>query len=561
MRRAPTPPRPNLLARALDAFVLTISPARGVQRLASRARASALLSYDAARRDRVRSQPRAGSADSDLLPDLAVLREKSRSLVRDDAHAAAAARVWVENVVGCGINPQACARPEETGLSQEDCDAWNEAVEQLWFEWAAGPCDANRYSDWAALTRAVERSRFTDGEALVHRVVRDGVSCWELIDVDRLQDPAQVGTVNTRHGVELGAYGDAVAYWILPQHPDDVMFLRRAVRLQPDRYLRDLGGWPNILHVFRRDRAGLSRGVPVITPAMPLFEHLHHYLDSEVIAARANANIAAIVRRPLDKADPAISALVGDLGPNSDGTAEVQYLEHIEPGTFQYLNEGEELQAFTPNRPGSAFDPFVMRILRAICGAIGLPYELVVKDFGAMNYSSARVSLLEARRGFETEQQLLIDTWCRPCWETRVREAVVNGELPTFPQMADPAIGMQPFLEARWIRGAWGWVDPTKEIDAARLAVESNLSTPQAEAARAGLDVEEILEARARFLVKAREIEERNDLEPGELTRGAAQPAPASQTQQQQQPEPQDSGDSEPDAADPAEGDEEDTGE
>lgn len=521
-------PKPGFVARTLDSIVAAAFPSWGLRRVVARARHSALLSYDAARRDRVRSVARSGSADSDLLPDLRILREKSRSLVRDDAHAAASIRVLVENVVGCGLRPQAAARPEDTGLTQAQCDDWNASVERLWNDWALRSCDANRIGDFDELTRLVYRTRLVDGEALAHRVVRDGVAAWELVDVDRLDDPQQVQT-NIRMGVELGAFGDPIAYWITPTHPNDLRFLRTAANNWPERYVRFMDGWPNVLHVYRRDRPGQSRGVPAITAAMPLFEHLHHYLDSEIIAARANANVAMVIKRPVDRSDPDLAAALGDLGPNSDGSSNVVYHQTVEPGTIEYLNEGEEMQSFMPNRPGTSFDPFVTRVLRAIAGALGLPYEMVVKDFGSMNYSSARVALLESRRGFESEQQLIIDNWCRPCWETRLREAIVKRELPSFPQMLDPKIGVAPFLEARWIRGAWGWVDPVKEIEASRQAVEANLATPQGEASRAGMDAEEILEARARFLAKAREIEERFDLDPGTLTAvgGPKAPPPA----------------------------------
>lgn len=507
----------GLVARLLDAAVAAAFPGWGLRRQVAR-RNAAVLAYDAARRDRVRSLASSSSADAELLPDLRVLRDKSRNLVRDDAHASAAIRVLVENVVGCGLAPQACARPEETGLTQDQCDQWNDACEKIWHAWASGPCDATRRFTFDELTRLAYRTRLVDGEHLAHRVERDGVTSWEMIDVDRLQESPQQRE-DVRGGVEINQFGEPIAYWITPRHPDDIRFVRSVANNQPVRIARSASGWPNVLHLFRCDRPGQSRGVPAITAALPLFEHLHHYLDSEIIAARANANVAMVVKRPVDKSDSDLTALVGDLGPNSDGTTSVTYHQQIEPGTIEYLNEGEEMQPFTPNRPGTSFDPFVRRVLRAICGSVGMPYELVVKDFGAMNYSSARVALLEARRGFEAEQQLVIESWCRPCWETRIREAILAGELPTFPQMLDSQAGLAPFLAARWIRSAWGWVDPVKEIEAARQAVEANLSTPQNEAARAGMDAEEILEARARFLVKAREIEKRNGLAPGDLTR------------------------------------------
>ena len=527
---------PGFVARLIDQAVAAVSPQWAMRRQAARnvlqrSVPGTRLRYDAVRMDRVRSVPRSGSADGDLLPDLRVLREKSRSLVRDDAHAAAAIRVLVDNVVGDGISPQSNLRPETSGLTQAQCDDWNASAEQLWRESCAVAADANDVDDFAALTRLVYRTRLVDGEALAHRLVVPGrgpiATCYELIDVDRLEDPASPG--NVRYGVELGDRGEPVAYWLLPHHPDDLRFTTaQALRpTNPERFVRRNGDFWNVLHVYRRERPGQSRGLPLLTPAMPLFEHLHHYLDSEIIAARANANVAMFIRRPLDPAaDPDVRPVDDDAG--RDG--ELVYHETLEPGTIEYLNEGEEIQPFLPARPGSSFDAFVTRILRAICAALDLPYEMVAKDFGGMNYSSARVALLEARRGFEIEQNALVGTWLKPVWENMVREAIAVGALPTY--AAAMRRNPRAFLTARWIRPAWGWVDPVKEIDSARQAIAANLSTPDIEASRAGLDAVEVLEARARFLVAAREIESRNGLAPGSLTAqptataGAAPAAP-----------------------------------
>lgn len=538
--------RPQHVSSILDAqgrpFVVTPRPARR----------AAVLRYDAARMDRVRTRARAGSADGDLLPDLQTLREKSRALTRDDAHAAAAVRVLVDNVVGCGIRPQAAVSPESSGLTQAQCNEFNDELERLWWEWAEDMADANELNSFDDLTRLVYRQVVVDGEALAHRVVVHGrnhlSTSWELIDPDRLEDPTQANLGTTRLGVELGDRGQPVAYWITPYHPDDLRYQalgKLPANNLPQRYARMAGGLHNVLHVYRRDRAGQSRGIPLITAALPLFEHLHHYLDSEIIAARANSNVAMFIRRPLDKTDPNLSPFQ-DAG--RDG--ETVYHETIEPGTIEYLNEGEEIAPYMPNRPGTTFDPFVTRILRAICASVGLPYEMVARDFGGMNYSSSRVALLESRRAFEAEQNLLVNTWLRPVWETFVREAIATGRLPVYAVMAER---LRAFFAVRWIRAAWGWVDPTKEIGAAEAAIAANLSTPDIEASRAGLDVDEILEARARFHVKARDIEERNGLAPGTLTGGSAQQRPAPAAPQ----EPDDDDQAEDDAGDTGE----DTGE
>jgi len=76
-------------------------------------------------------------------------------------------------------------------------------------------------------------------------------------------------------------------------------------------------------------------------------------------------------------------------------------------------------------------------------------------------------------------------------------------------------------------------VDPKTDVEASVAAVAANLSDPYEEAAKQGRDAEQTLEARARFLVKAKEIEERDGLEAGVLTRAPNAPSPPANQQQE----------------------------
>lgn len=546
--------RPGFVARLIDAAVGAVSPERALRRnqaraklhalssidfrTASRDRQVAALRYEAARLDRLRTKLSSGSADGDLLPDLDTLRQKSQALVRDDAHASAAIRVLLENVVGTGIMPQAAVRPELTGCTEAQCSEFNRAAEQYFKEWAADFADANRISDFADLTEIVYRGRLVDGESLAHRVLLPGrggenQTSFELIDPARLQDPF-AGNVNTRQGVEIGEAGQPIAYWIAPQHPDDLRFQTRGtVSLVPERTERFRGGFWNVLHVFKRVRPGQSRGIPMISAGLGIIDHFHHYLDSEVAAARMQGSTVNIVERPLDQDDPSLQL---EEGTNRDGTGELVFHETFEPGSTVYLNPGEKFNGFAPTRPGATFEPFVVRVLRGFAASLGLSYELVVRDFSAMNYSSARSMLLEARRGFENEQGLLIRTWCRPVWQTVIKEGILRGALPQFPQMLG---SMQAFLAARWIRPAWGWVDPVKEIEASTKAVDANVSTRQIEAARSGLDLEEVIEANTDAEVLENEIRKRKGLAPRVRQAGPNAPAPQGQAKPEEEPEEQ----------------------
>jgi lambda family phage portal protein len=510
------------LAKVFDSAVAIVAPRLAHRMRVARIQNEAVLAYEAAKVTRTEPAQSSGSADGEILPDLKKLRDISRNTVRDDAHAASAVQTLVENIVGDGIRPQATCTPEKTGLSPEACEEWNRACEAAWERWAENDADATRRGSFYDLQALALRCDIVDGDAIGHAVIGgDGFISCELIDADRLESPGFTDTDTIRGGVELGPHGEPVAFHILRSHPND-WFLGVAFDSKPVRVEAEDKGISLVQHVFSRKRPGQTRGVPLLAASASYTRHLHHYLNSELIAARANSNVALFIKRPADTTDRDIFPVQDD-----ESATGQHFVEELTPGTIEYLNEGEEIAPFTPNRPGSAFEPFVIRILRAIAASMGLCYELVAKDFANMNLSSARAVLRECRRGFDNTRRRLVRSFCTPWWKNVIMMEVRAGRLkaPSPKFLDDPT----PFLTARWVAPSYGMVDPVTDVEASIASVGANLSTPYEEAARSGLDAEQVLRERARFLKRAAEIEAEFGLDKGTLTTvpGASSSQPA----------------------------------
>ncbi|MGZ7263521.1 phage portal protein, partial [Streptococcus pyogenes] len=63
-------------------------------------------------------------------------------------------------------------------------------------------------------------------------------------------------------------------------------------------------------------------------------------------------------------------------------------------GLVMELDEGESIETANPGRPNAQFDPFVMAMWKMIGGALGVPFEILVKHFTA-SYSASRAALLQ----------------------------------------------------------------------------------------------------------------------------------------------------------------------
>jgi len=451
--------------------------------------------YEGAARDRLLGSwtPSGASADEVLLDELSDLRERSRYLVRNDGVAAGALNTMADNVVGTGILPQARIDKKSLGMSYEEAEDFQRIVERAWEKWEPFADRLGRMN-FCEIQDLVMRQILMNGDVIVlvqmlDRPYRPYSLCLNVIEADRLATPSdKTGDKSIRKGVEIDEAGEPVAYWICKYHPGDTTY-RRSTR-GSDEFIRiparNQYGRLNVLHLYHTKRPGQSRGEPFFAPVISRFKHLCDYMDAELVAAKVAACFAVFIKRE-NSEEFAIS-----------GTDEVQSdgkrLTELEPGMVENLEPGESIDSFSPQRPGAQFDAFVEKTLRFIGAGLGMPYELIFKDFSKTNYSSARASLLEARKMFRKEQKFIAEKLCQLIYENLIDEVVLRGEVSVkdyFPRRMD-------YTRARWIAPGWGYIDPTKEISAAKDAIKGNISTLADECAAHGKDWEEVIEQRAR---------------------------------------------------------------
>lgn len=519
----------NWLGDRVDSVIGIFSPAAAMRNQYIRTSMNAAV-YRGADRTRLRGSwvGTHGSADADLLNDLPLLRERSRDLNRNDAHASGITATVTTNVVGTGIRPQ--SRVDRDSISADDATVteFQKRAERVWQKWVPF-ADAGDRMDFYDIESLVLRQILENGEALVlpvavnNNVRRPYFLALNVVEADRLATPSDLrSNGRIRSGVEIGDNGEPIAYHIRQFHPGDGLY--RVGTPDSNKFIRypafnDLGR-PNVLHLYPVKRPGQSRGEPFFAPVMNYFKDMADYLEAEIVAARVAACFAAVVKTNMDPM--AMSEL-------NSTSANDQRIENLEPGMFKYLNPGEDITQINPTRPGGNFDPFIERILRAISSGLNLPYEVVAKDFSRTNYSSARAALLEARRFFRVWQDFISRRLCQPAWEMLLEEAYLLNELP----QVDFYESRLDWVRARWISPGWGWVDPTKEVEASRSSIDGNLSTLSDEAASLGRDWEEVLDQRAREKAKMEEL----GLENKPLVKGP-DPAPAQQEQEEQPAKP-----------------------
>lgn len=507
-------PQLSRLARGIDSAIGVVSPRWQLQRHLARD-AAARLAYRGASTDRHRADwnTSSGSADAELLWDLPRLRDRSRDLVQNDATAAGIIDAFITNVVGSGIRPQ--SRIDTASLrrpiSDEQADEFQESAERVFTRWGRYSDAQHRLTSFWEIEALALRAVLVDGDvfAMPLRIGRRSADgrrrpyslAVQLIEAERVSTPAGINQINPttgfeiRDGVEINKLGQPVGYWVRKTHPGD-KFSTVAQMEQYDRVkaYNSATGLPNILHVYRELRPGQTRGAPLSSPVQTLFKDHSDYMEAELVAARVSACYSAFVT----KSDP-YSALIA-----KDANTKGQRLEDLEPGIVEYLAPGESISFGNPQRPGNTFAPFVEQIQRNIGASLGLPYEVVTKNYSRTNFSSARAALLDARRTFRGMQDWLAAQFCQPLYELLIDEAFSRRELPTVANFLF-ARNRDAWTAARWIGPGYGYVRPDQEVKASLEAIKGGLSTLSDECAALGRDWQDVQDQLARETKRAAE--------------------------------------------------------
>jgi len=497
----------------IDRAILAVAPQWGARRImarrnfavatrirerAERALEARLSHWEGADEDdRTRAQRfmRSGlSTDAALDEELDTLRERSGELYRSDPFAHSFIEGRVSNIVGRGIRSQPRIRQNKralTPITKKTARKMNRALKEDSRRWAR---HAGVHGEsLAVLQRMVQRNWDIDGEVLVHFTNQSHSSkpiplAIEVISADRLESPHGAGSdPNITMGVERDPVTkQIVAYHIRTHQPGDPLDRNKIERV-PAFYPN---GLPRMVHCFERMLPGQSRGWPRMAAAIGKLKDRHDYDETTMIAEQVAACHTAFVET--GETDPEQMAAGGASTTLPTG----ERIEDLEPGTVTYLRDGQKMTFGNPNRPSGTFAPFMEHHERAICAALNYPYELLTKNWVGLSYSGGRLSLIDGRIAFGCQQTLLVEQFLDPLWSHVVTQSVLFGSLGELVDAVDYRSEPWVYTANCWVPPGWPWIDPTKEVAAARDAVEANLETLDGQLAARGLELEETLDQR-----------------------------------------------------------------
>lgn len=411
------------------------------------------------------------------------LRNRSRYEVANNSYARGIVLTLANDVVGTGPRLQ---------MLTDNADA-NRQVEQAFTLWAKAVGLAEKL-------RTMRLARATDGEAFGILTSNPQLSTAIQLDL-RLVEADQVTTPDLNSlvagaidGVVFDSFGNPAEYHVLKSHPGDLS------ALGGNDYDRVPAS--SIIHWFRSDRPGQSRGIPDIMPALPLFAQLRRFTLAVLSAAETAADFAGI------------------LYTDAPANGEADLAEPFEPIELEKralvtMPGGWKMSQLQAEQPATTYAEFKREILNEIARCLNMPFNVAAGNSSGYNYASGRLDHQTYFKSLRVEQahiECVILDRILASWLDEA--ALIPGLLP-----AD----LGPFAEwnHQWFWDGQEHVDPAKEATAQATRLSNHTTTLAYEYARQGRDWEEALRQRAVEVELMREL----GLD------AAPQPAPSSESE------------------------------
>lgn len=477
------------VARLIDRAVASVDPVRALQRERARVRLGALSSNEPAghhggsvlRKMIGAWLPRGRtSPDAVDLPQLDVIRDRSRDLMRNSPPGRGAILTRTSHVIGTGLalNP----RPHlgVLGWTPEQSRQWSQEVLARWCAWfETSACDITGRQGGYQIQRLAYLSALTGGDVFAVLPRIDKVLKVQLVEAERVSNKDNAGdTPLMARGIEMDANGRPLAAWIANRPQTSLLELRREWTRVPFETAAGRVRRRGLLHVCPIERPLQTRGLPYLTPVIEQLRNISTATDAELGATVLTAMMAVFVKSKTGEDS------LPDMGEGGDGyqpsSGEGWDMKVSTDGvSIIGLQPDEDIVTAAPGRPNSNFDPFVQAILAQIGMALDIPYEVLAKQFKA-SYSASRAALQVLWQSVRQQREWMADQFCQPLYETWLAHEVADGNIRA-PGFFDDPVMRWAYARGMWVGDGPPNLDPEKEVKAARERMALGISTGEEE--------------------------------------------------------------------------------
>lgn len=409
------------------------------------------------------------------------VRARARDLERNSDIMNSVIGAFKRNVVGGGYRMQA-----KTGTPE-----LNDEIERLWKKWCKKRnCDVTGTQSFNQIIRmAVERKKVDGGILFVKRYTKDGVVPFKLqmIEVDELD----INQTTPKHknnrvvgGIEYNSWNRPQGYYI-KQYEIDGYSMADSVYIKAD----------DVIFYFTKKRPSQLREMSDMAPTIPRIRDVNEFMVAVSVKERIAACLSVFIKKVL----PTTTGF--GRTPNSNDPRQNSYEgKTITPGMIKELNAGDEIQVVNPTGQAADATSFTKLQQRLVGAGQGISYEATSRDMSESNYSSTRQGLIEDDLTYKEDKELLLEVMDE-IYETFLISAVLAGviDIPGFWENKEASMNHE------WIQEPKAWIDPQKESNANKIALNTGQKTFKQIAAENGKDWRDQVDDMAEVIEYGRE--------------------------------------------------------
>lgn len=451
--------------------------------------------------------------------------------------AGAADQIIVDTI---GTELKLNARPDFTGLGYSDKERaeWVQLVERAWKRWAWTPseCDLSGKATVAEMADGVMRHYLAGGE---------GFGVLSYLDQ----------RTRARYGVETGTKVSLVAPHRLPRRTSlfegldqgilhDVngrviayRFRRQSdgLDLDEDIAARDGQGLQQVIHVMDRgDNPDSPRGISPMAPILKVIAQSDQLADATLATALLQTIFAATIEspEPSSEAFQAIQTLSDTDAPTSWPGTDADWQDYVgsiagdlidvwgqrigalkegginlaDSARIAHLGPEEKLTFHTAQTPGGNYLPFSQNLQREMARRLGIMFESLSMDFSTASYSSVRMGVSTIWPIAVRRRERIAAPFCQGVYEAWLDEQIAMGRIPFKGGHRAFAANRLKVTWAEWQGPAKPSADDYKSALAAKVRMETGVSSLADECAEMGRDADELMITRSNELKRLTEL-------------------------------------------------------
>lgn len=407
------------------------------------------------------------SANAEIQVSIVPARSRARRLERDNPYASGILTHFQNNVVG--EEPfrleMKVGKYDAKGVFEEEAET-NRIIEDAWKE-AGKPknCTVRRDTSRLELYHQIITSIIRDGGILLRHwrgfPKNDYGYAIQVLEIDRL-DHSYMGTAENgnqiQFSVELDQWQAPEAFYLLTRHPGDYTAYNNFQKYRERVDAKDI-----IAFFALRTRAEQFVGMPRFTSIIQRLHRLDQYDVAEMTAAIVTAcKMGFFVRKP-----DAAGEYSGDA--KDDGGNRVM---KAEPGAFEELPEGYEMDQFDPQHPVEAYPNFTKQNLRSVATGAGMAYHTLANDLEGVSFSSGRLGENSQRDEAKKLQKHMIISCVAEHFNEWLKYAILSGTVKL------PISRLKEFQDAALFHGKrWPYVNPLQDAQTDILRIEAGLDS------------------------------------------------------------------------------------